>query len=174
MGIGGGLVGSLKSPYTVPYNLTLLISHAEDLIQDFWEQHPEQRPKPKKQVTTKTGRGSIDIGSSKSKSRSRYEDAMEVDSDEHPPRKKQRLSSASKHTSSAGGRANGKSFSKLEREATGSADERGSVQAQLASDSQSHMVQRFDLMNIRDMKNKVDSVQTVELNNGKLFYYLTL
>jgi len=36
------------------------------------------------------------------------------------------------------------------------------------------MVQRFDLMNIRDMKNKVQSVQTVEINNGKLFYFITL
>jgi hypothetical protein len=169
----------LQSPHTVPYNLTLLISHAEDLISDFWEQHPEQRPKPKKQFPTKGGKGklpSLEIASSKSKSRARYEDAMEVDSDDHPPRKKQRLSNASKHTysSSTDARTNGKSFSKLEREATESADEGGPVQLQLSSRSQPGMVQRFDLMNIRDMRNKVESVQTVEMNNGKLFYFITL
>jgi len=154
--------------------------HAEDLISDFWEQHPEQRPKPKKQVTTtKGGKGklpSLEMASSKSKSRSQYDDAMEVDSDVDPPRKKPRLTKASKDTSSssAGARDNGKSFSKLELEATESADEHDPAQAQVSASSQPQMVQRFDLMNIRDLRNKIQAVQTVEVNNGKLLYFITL
>ena len=168
--------GFLKSPRTVPSNLTLLISHAEDLISEFWEQHPEQRPKPKKQVTTKGGKGkhaSLEISPSKSKSRSRYEDAMELDSDDHPPRKKQRVANSSKYASSSSAfvRANGKSFSKLEKEATESTDEHGVV---LSSGSHSQTVPRLDLMDIRDVKVEVQSVQTVELSNGKLFYFVIL
>lgn len=90
---------------------------------------------------------------------------MEVDSDDNPPKKKRRLANAS--SSSAGAGANGESFSKLKREATESAEERG-------PGNPSQMIQRFDLMNIRDMKNKVQAVQTVEISNGKLFYFITL
>ena len=167
--------GFLKSPRIVPSSLTLLFSHAEDLISEFWEQHPEQRPRPKKQVMTKGGKGkhpSLEVSPTKSKSRSRYEDAMELDSDDHPPRKKQRLTNASKRasSSSAAVHANGKSFSKLEKEATESADEHGVV---LSSGSQSQ-IPRLDHMNIRDPKEKVESVQTVELNNGRLYYFVML
>jgi len=155
--------------------------HAEDLISDFWEQHPEQHPKPKNQVTTKGGKGklpSLEISSSKSKSRSRYEDAMEVDSDDRP--KKQRYNAWKRASSSSAGasaRANGKSFSKLKREATESADEHALVVAQPPSDTEDkELVKRFDLMNISrtDMRNKAESVQTVEMNNGKLFYFINL
>lgn len=114
---------------------------------------------------------------SKSKSRSRYEDAMEVDSDDRPQRKEQRLTNASKHasTSSAGARANGKSFSKLKREATESADEFALGLGQ-PSEMDRELVQRFDLMNIskNDMRDKAECVETVERNNGQLFYYITL
>ena len=81
---------------------------------------------------------------------------MEVDPDDQPPRKKARLS-----PSSAGAPANGKSFAKLEREAQESADERGPFH-------------RLDLMNDPDIANKVQSVQTVEEVNGKLFYFINL
>ena len=165
--------GFFKSPHTVSSSLTLLISHAEDLISEFWELHPEQRPKPKKQVTTKGGKGkqtSLEISPSKSKSRSRYEDAMEVDSDDHPPRKKQRLTNASKHaSSSAAAHANGKSFSKLEKEATESTDEHGAV---LSSSSRSQTVPRVDLRKMK--RDELQCVQTVELNNGQLFYFIIL
>jgi hypothetical protein len=174
--------GYLKSSLIVFLNLTPPISHAEDLINEFWAQHPEQRPKPKgsKQATTaKGGKGKLPlleiVPSSKSKSRSRYdviEDVMEVD--EQPPKKKPRLTKASKpvSSSSAGAHSNGKSFSKLEQQATESADERGRVQN--SSGSQSKKIQRLDLGNTSDLKTKVQAVETVEMSNGKLFYFVTL
>ena len=94
---------------------------------------------------------------------------MEVDSDDHPPKKKRRLANVANHASSSsvGAGANGESFSKLKREGTESADER-------VPGNPLQMIQRFDLMNIRDMKNKAQAVQTVEFSNGKLFYFITL
>ena len=176
--------GFLKSSRTVPSSLTRLISHAEDLISDFWEQHPEQRPRPKNQATTKGGKGklpSLEISSprskSKSKSRSRYEDAMDVDFDDRPQRKEQRLTNASKHasSSSAGARANGKSFSKLKQEATESADEHTLAEAQPSSEDR-ELYARFDLMKISrsDMRERAESVETVERYNGELIYYINL
>lgn len=163
--------GYFEITLTALHKLTPLISHAEDLITDFWEQHPEQRPRSKgsKQATTaKGGKGklpSLGVAHSKPESRSRHEDTMEIDSEDQPPKKKPRLTKVSKPaSSSAGVRTNGKSFSKLEREATETAD----------SDNQSQMIQRLDLMNIPNLKAKVVSVETVEMYQGKLFYFLTL
>lgn len=162
--------GYFKIALKVLHNLTPLISHAEDLITDFWEQHPEQRPRPKgsKQATTaKGGKGklpSLGVAYSKPESRSRHEDTMEIDSEDQPPKKKPRLTKEPASSSSASARTNGKSFSRLERGATETAD----------SDNQSQKIQRLDLMNIPNLKAKVVSVETVEMYQGKLFYFVTL
>jgi hypothetical protein len=161
------------------HKLIPLISNAEDLINDFWEHHPEQRPKPRgsKQATSsKGGKGklpSVEIASSsKSKSHSRYEDAMEVDSD-HPPKRKSEITKVSK-TAFLGTRKSAKPFSKLGREGTEEADDRTLIQPPFAPDGPSSKVQRLDLMGISDLKTKVESVDTVEMNHGKLFYFITL
>jgi len=164
---------------TVPYNLTPLISHAEDLINDFWEQHPGQRPKPKGSkhaITPKGGKGKLPLSegtSLKTKSRSRHEETMEIDSEGQPPKKKSRLTKVSNpvSSSSAGARTNGRPFSKLGRDDTESADEHG---LPISSDNQGQKVQRLDLMNIPDLTAKIRSVETVEMHQGKLFYFLTL
>jgi len=166
----------LKSPFRGFHNLTSLISHAEDLINKFWEQHPEQRPKPK---GPKGGKGkfpSLEVVSAKSKSRSRHEDAMEVDSGDEAPRKKARLTKDSKPvtSSSTNARTNDKSLSRLERETTESADDRGSAHPHSTPDNQPQKIQRLDTMDINDFRAKVQKVDTVEMSHGKMFYFLTL
>lgn len=163
-----------KITLTILHNLTPATSHAEDLVNDFWEHHPEQRPKSK--GSAKGGKGkppSLEVGSLKTKSRSRHEDSMEIDSEIPPPKKKSRLTKVSKpaSSSSAGARANGKSFSKLAREATESTDE---LTRQNTSKNSAQKVERLDLMHIPDFRAKVRSVETVEMHNGRLFYFLTL